>query len=77
LHHIHPPIPCLYILNLPLEPTTKQDLFYPPVLQFCKKKKWHFCLFKIAIQGVDLWHFHVFMYYNSNWFISYVFLLLL
>jgi hypothetical protein len=25
---------------------------------FVKKKKCHFCLFKIAIQGVSLWHFH-------------------
>jgi hypothetical protein len=39
-------------------------------LQFCKRKKWHFCLFKIPIQGVSLWHFHVHMYYNLIWFIS-------
>jgi hypothetical protein len=26
-----------------------------------KKKKWHFCLFKIAIQGVSLWHFHMYI----------------
>jgi hypothetical protein len=26
-------------------------------------------LFKIAIQGVSLWHFHVGMYYNLNSFI--------
>jgi hypothetical protein len=33
-------------------------------------KKWrHFCLFKIAIQGVLLWHFHVYLYYNTNWLI--------
>jgi hypothetical protein len=24
-----------------------------------EKKNWHFCLFKIATQGVSLWHFHV------------------
>jgi hypothetical protein len=24
----------------------------------CKRKKWHFCLSKIATQGVSLWHFH-------------------
>jgi hypothetical protein len=46
------------------------------VLQFWKRKsKWHFCLFKIATQGASLWHFHVYMYYNPNWFISSVFLL--
>jgi hypothetical protein len=39
-------------------------------------KKWHFCLFniKIAKQGVSLWHFHVYMYYNPSWFISPIFL---
>jgi hypothetical protein len=34
-----------------------------------------FCLFKIAIHGVSLYHFHVYMYYNSNWFIFSIFLL--
>jgi hypothetical protein len=43
---------------------------------FVKRKiKWHFCLFKIATQRVALWHFHVYMYYNLNWFISSSFLL--
>jgi hypothetical protein len=32
-------------------------------------QKRHFCLFKIVIWGVSLWHFHVYMYYNPNWFI--------
>jgi hypothetical protein len=32
-------------------------------------------LFKIAIQGVSLWHSHVCMYCNLNWFISSTFLL--
>jgi hypothetical protein len=32
-------------------------------------------LFKIVIQGVSLWHFHIYMYYSSNWFISSIFLL--
>jgi hypothetical protein len=27
-------------------------------------------LFRIGTQGVSLWHFHVYMYYNPNWFIS-------
>jgi hypothetical protein len=26
-------------------------------------------LFKIAVQGVSLWHYHAYMYYNLNWFI--------
>jgi hypothetical protein len=29
---------------------------------FVREKKWHFCLFKIATQGVSLWHFHVYMH---------------
>jgi hypothetical protein len=32
-------------------------------------------LFKIATLRVSLWHFHVYMYYNSIWFISSIFLL--
>jgi hypothetical protein len=37
-------------------------------------EKRYFCLLKIAIQGVSLWHFHVCMYYNPYWFIISVFL---
>jgi hypothetical protein len=52
LHHIHPPTPFSHLLPLPLipPPHTRQDLFCPPVLWFCKRKKLHFCLFKIATQ---------------------------
>jgi hypothetical protein len=32
-------------------------------------------LFMVATQGVSLWHFHVYMYYNPHWFISSIFLL--
>jgi hypothetical protein len=28
------------------------------------KKIWHICLFKIAKQGVSLWHFHVLYFYS-------------
>jgi hypothetical protein len=31
-------------------------------------------LLKIGTQGVSLWHFHVYMYYNMIWFISSIFL---
>jgi hypothetical protein len=31
-------------------------------------------LFEIKVQGVSLWYFHVYMYCNSNWFISSIFL---
>jgi hypothetical protein len=39
-----------------------------------KRKTWHFCLFKIAILRVSLWHFHVYVYYNPNCFIFSIFL---
>jgi hypothetical protein len=45
----------------------RQDLFHPLVLRFCKRKNWHFCLLKIATQGISLLHFHVYMYYKPNW----------
>jgi hypothetical protein len=31
------------------------------------------CLFKMAPQVLSLWHFHVYMHYNSNWFMPSVF----
>jgi hypothetical protein len=67
LHCIHPPT---QFHNL-ISPTTdtilpRWDLFCLPILWFCKRKKWHFWLFKIATQGVSLWHFHVYMYYKPN-----------
>jgi hypothetical protein len=44
--HLSPP---------PLVPTpARQNLLFPSVLQFCKRKiKWHFGLFKIAIQKIN------------------------
>jgi hypothetical protein len=42
----------------------RQDLFFPPVLHFC-----------LRYTLISLWHFHVYMYYNSNWLISSIFLL--
>jgi hypothetical protein len=76
-HYIHPPTPTPHILpTLTSTYPPRQDLFCLPVLRFCKrKKKWHFCLSKISVQGVSLWHFYVRMYYNLNWFISSIFLL--
>jgi hypothetical protein len=53
----------------------RQDLLLPPVLQFCKIKNMIFFLFKVSTRGVSLWNFHVYMYYNPNWFISSIFLL--
>jgi hypothetical protein len=68
LDHIHPPSSSGHTHTIgPTGTNPRQDLFYPLVFQFCKRKKtWHFCLLKIAIQGVSLWHFHVYMYYNLN-----------
>jgi hypothetical protein len=31
-------------------------------------EKTHFSLYKIAVQGVSLWHIHIYMYYSLNWF---------
>jgi hypothetical protein len=78
--YIHPPRP--FPISSPFPPVLTcpptLDLFRPPVLWFCirkkKEEKWHFCLFKIATQGVSLWHFHIYMYYNPNMFI-FIFLL--
>jgi hypothetical protein len=55
--------------------TPRQDMLSLSVLWFCKRKNWHFCLFKIVIQGVSLWHFHLYMYYNPLWFITSIFVL--
>jgi hypothetical protein len=77
LHHILPPttFPHIFLPSTAAHPPPRQDPFCPTVLWFCKRKKWYLCLFKITIQGVSLWHFHVYMYYNLNWFISSIFLL--
>jgi hypothetical protein len=52
----------------------REDPFYLPVLHFWERKKDIF-LFKISTQRVSLWHFHVNMYYNPNWFIPSILLL--
>jgi hypothetical protein len=67
--HIHPLTPFFIsssLLLVSLDRTCFASLFS----DFIKKKKSHFCLFK----GGSLWHFHVYMYYNPNWFISSSFL---
>jgi hypothetical protein len=69
-----PPFPFPYKLPIPLVLFPGQDLFYLPALCFWKNI---FCLFKVFIQGVSLWYFHVYMYYNPNWFIPFIFLFLL
>jgi hypothetical protein len=48
-----------------------------PVLPSCPSflKKRHLCLFKMAIQGVSIWHFHEYLYYILNWFIPSIFFL--
>jgi hypothetical protein len=76
LHYAHPPTLFPHLFHTPtstkrLGRTCSVLLFY----DFVEEEKRHFCLFKIAMQGVSLWHFHVCMYYNLNWFISSIFLL--
>jgi hypothetical protein len=65
LHHIHAPTPFT---------TTSQDLFFPSVLQFCrrkkgKKKKWHFWSLKIKIGSFLVTLPCIYVLYH-NWFIS-------
>jgi hypothetical protein len=68
LHQIHPPIPFPHLFPIPIgtNPTPGKTCSILLFSDFVKGKKWHLCLFKIATQGVSLWHFHVHMYYNSN-----------
>jgi hypothetical protein len=66
------PSPFTLMPTLPPE----QDLFQSPVLWFCRKErgkdkkenKWRFCSFEInvAIQGVFLWYFHIYLCYSLN-----------
>jgi hypothetical protein len=55
----------------PTDTNSRQDLFCLPVLVLKKK----ILFVKIAMQGVSLRHFHVYMYYNPNWLIPSIFLL--
>jgi hypothetical protein len=69
LHYIHLPIPFSHFLSLfHLYQPPRQNLFHPPLLRIYKSKTMTF-LFKIATQGVSLWHFHVYVYYQPSWFI--------
>jgi hypothetical protein len=70
LYHIHTPITFHWYQHPQTGPVSTSC---SQTLQ--KKKKRHFCLFNIATQGVSLWHFHIYMYYNLNWFIPSIFLL--
>jgi hypothetical protein len=42
-------------------PTPTQDLFHLPFVQFCKRKKWYFCLLKITIKRVSL-YIYIYIY---------------
>jgi hypothetical protein len=78
LHHIHPLISFPHLL-LPPTGINLQGRTYSTILfsNFSKKrkKKWQFCLSKIATEEISLWHFHAYMYYSLIWFISSIFLL--
>jgi hypothetical protein len=72
-HYIHPPslLPCI----LPhLTGTTPPDRTHFTFLCFVFEKR-HFCLFKMAVQGVSLWCFYARTYYIPNWLIPSIFLL--
>jgi hypothetical protein len=69
------PFPTSFPVHSHQQLSPRRDLFYPPVVWFCKRrKKWYFCFFKIATQGVSLWHIHVYMYHSPIWLIC-IFLL--
>jgi hypothetical protein len=72
---ISPP-PLSHWYQPPHTQSASQDLFCLHVFWFYKRKRWHFCLFKISPQEVSLWHFHVYMYYSPNWFITSTFFFL-
>jgi hypothetical protein len=63
-YHNHPPILFPYIF---LSPSSTNPQIVPD-LRSCS-------LFKIAIQRVSVWHFHVYTYYNQNWFSPCIFLI--
>jgi hypothetical protein len=84
LHHIHPPtllphspIPLLsHWCQPPIPRRTCSALlssdFVEEKREKIKWKTWRFSLFeiKVAMQAVSLGYFHVYMYYNPNWFIK-------
>jgi hypothetical protein len=79
-HHIHCPKHFPHHFSHPigthlLKPAPQGRTCSTILLSDCVEEKWkqsHFCLCKrkVATQGVSLWYFQVYMYYNSNWFIS-------
>jgi hypothetical protein len=56
LYNIHPPNSLPTSPISPLVPTPQAGPVLPSY-----SRKWHFCLFKIAIQGVSLWHFRTYV----------------
>jgi hypothetical protein len=76
--HVH----TVFLPSFTIFPHSSPSHWYPlpkagpvsPLSGFVKEKKWHFCLFNMATQGLSLWNFRVYVYYNQNWFIS-IFLL--
>jgi hypothetical protein len=66
-HHTHPPSSFSYAFY----PSTGTNPYKESILPSCPPflKKRHFCLFKVYLERVSLWHFHVYMYCIPNWFI--------
>jgi hypothetical protein len=71
LHHIHTLKPFPHVHFPPTGMNPRNRTHFPLLFSdFVKRKKMTFCLFEIAVQGVSLWHFHIYIYYNMNQFIS-------
>jgi hypothetical protein len=75
-HYIHTPIPSPHLLPPPTGTNppgrTCSGLVFSLVLFFLKRS---FFLLLFKIQGVSLWHLHVYINYNPNLFIASFFLL--
>jgi hypothetical protein len=73
--YLYPPTPFPHIFPHPTSTNLlDRTCSALPFSNFVKEKKMTF-VFKIAIQEVSLWYFHVYMYYNLNWFTPSIFLL--
>jgi hypothetical protein len=76
LNHIHPPTP--FPPNTPLwlvpPPPPLQDIFHPPVLGFCRRKKKRNGIFACLRYLHREFSCGISVYYNTNCFIYFIFL---
>jgi hypothetical protein len=63
-HHSHTPTHFPYILSPPTGNNHPNRTYFASLFSVFVKNTWYFCLFKMAVQGISLWPFHVYMYHN-------------